>query len=609
MMAFRESARWLIGGLFLSGIAVGAPAAEAPSYRPIDPTMASQTVTLTGHDLTIDQVVAVARYGAKVQVSPEAAQREADTFGLMMEGATEGMPIYLFNRGAGSGRQIATFEGDPLSPTNRPVLEERVLRQFQNGANNGTGPEVDAEELIRANMVVRANTMTYLAASPQLLQGLVDLLNHRVTPVARTLGGTGEADGPIVGNVNGVLVGRGEAYVDGQRMKAADALAKVGLKPIAPAPGDGTVSTTNADFAGQAALLVADAHQLLDWADLVYTMDLEAMNSSVTPLFRNVQDNRPYPWLNWQAARALEMIKGSYLFNDDPTRIIQDPESLRASAIRQGATWLAWSRLKDTVTTAINYSDHNPAVSIDYGPTTAWELATPQAMKYYVKGGPESHGKHGYVFSNANWDPYPLDNDIEAFTNALANMDIVVVLREDRFSNTFFTVIKPADAVKDLATTPGVLRPSNYAPLGDTKTMTALWQEIQGLAMPVAPSGLAIVSTVEDLQANTQIKVGRARQAVNDSFDLLGQDLLTAAFWMDVRKAQDPARDFGPGPTAAWTAFRQILPFKLDETDVTQPPSVLALTFLKANPATKFFSGGPPMPADDDTKQREKTRK
>ncbi len=607
-MPFRESTHWLIGGLFLLGMVSAVRAAEAPAYRPIVPTMADRTVTLTGHDLTIDQIVAVARYGAKVEVSPEARQREEDTFGLMMEGAAEGMPIYLFNRGAGSGRQIATFEGDPLSPENRPKLEERALRQFQNGANNGTGPEVDAEELIRANMVVRANTMTYLAASPQLLQGLVDLLNHRVTPVARALGGTGEADGPIVGNVNGVLVGRGEAYLNGQRMKAADALAQAGLKPIVPAPGDATVSTTNADFAGQAALLVADAKLLLDWADLVYAMDLEAMNSSVTPLFRNVQNNRPYPWLNWQAARVLEMIKASYLFNDDPARIIQDPESLRASAIRQGSAWLAWSRLRDTVTTAINFSDHNPAASIDYSPDTSWELATPQAMKYYVKGGPESHGKHGYVFSNANWDPYPLDNDIEAFTNALANMDIVVVLREDRFSNPFFTVVKPSDVIKDLATTPGVLRPSNYAPLGDTKTMTALWQEIQGLAVPVAPSGLAIVSTVEDLQADTQLKVARARQAVDDSFDLLGHDFLTAAFWMDVRKAQDEGRSFGPGPTAAWTAFRQVLPFKLEETALTEPVSLLTYQFLKANPAAKFFPGGPPMPAGDD-KQKEKPRK
>src|ERR1700694_4671607 len=76
-------------------------AMAASDYHPIDPTMADKTVTLTGHDLTIDQLVAVARYGAKVRVSPEAMHRTADTHGLMMEAAAEGMPVYLFNRGAG----------------------------------------------------------------------------------------------------------------------------------------------------------------------------------------------------------------------------------------------------------------------------------------------------------------------------------------------------------------------------------------------------------------------------------------------------------------------------------------------------------------------------
>ena len=283
----------------------GGALAAAGGYTPIQLIDAGQTITLTGRDLTVDQVVAVARYGAKVQVSPQARQRGADIYGLMMEAATEGVLVYLFNRAPGSGRQVATFEGDPLSPQNRPRLEAKVLRQFQNGANSGAGPEVDAEERVRADMVVRANTMTFLAASPQLLQGLVDLLNDGVTPVARTIGGTGEADGPMIGAVNAVLVGAGEAYLHGRRMTGGDALRLAGLKPITPAPGDWTVGTTNADYAGEAALTVADARRLLDWADLAYAMDLTGMNSSVTPLLPPVQADRPYPWLNWEAARVL----------------------------------------------------------------------------------------------------------------------------------------------------------------------------------------------------------------------------------------------------------------------------------------------------------------
>ncbi|TGV95563.1 aromatic amino acid lyase, partial [Mesorhizobium sp. M2D.F.Ca.ET.145.01.1.1] len=63
----------------------------ATTYQPIFETAAAKTVTLTGHDLTIDQVIDIARNGAKVELSPEALQRSADAYGLLLEGAAEGI--------------------------------------------------------------------------------------------------------------------------------------------------------------------------------------------------------------------------------------------------------------------------------------------------------------------------------------------------------------------------------------------------------------------------------------------------------------------------------------------------------------------------------------
>ena len=239
--------------------------------------------------------------------------------------------------------------------------------------------------------------------------------------------------------------GAGDAYYQGRRMSAAAALAAAGLKPLQPSEVvyPSALTSTNAYSVGQTALLVQDAKLALDWADLTLAMDLEAMNSSVTPLTTPVQTNRPFKYSNLEAARVLDMIRGSYLFEDDAKRIIQDPESQRASFSRQGAAWKAWSILRDTLLTQLNSSDHNPAVKVGVAPEDSWELDTPQLRKYFVKGGPESHGQHGFILSNANWDPYPMANEIEAFTNALANMDVAVVQRIYRFSSTFFTVVAP----------------------------------------------------------------------------------------------------------------------------------------------------------------------
>jgi histidine ammonia-lyase len=598
---FRCHSEGLCGAVVLAAVmlalpAVRAAADSAPAYNRIVPTLEDKTVVLTGRDLTIDQVVEVARYGAHVALSAEARERSADAYGLLLEAATEGVPVYWFNRGSGAGRETVIFQGDPSSPENKPKLEQRQLAIFRRGAWSGLGPEVSDEEIVRAMLVVRANTMTYEAASPALTQALLDLINNRITPVVQSRGTVGEGDLGPLSNVAATLVGVGDAYSHGVRMPAKEALDKAKLKPLQPfAADDSELTSSNAFAAGPAALLVADARHALDWADLAYAIELNGMNSSITPLSYAVQTSRPYKWLNWDAARVLALLKGSYLFEDDPRRIIQDPESLRASSVRQGSTWQAWGALRDDVLIQINSSDHNPAVRVGLSPDNSWELNTPQLLKYFVKGGAHSHGQHGFIVSNANWDPYPLANDVEAFTVALANLDVAAAQRVNRFSNTFFTVIRP-DEVLPADEVHWELQGNGFAG-------SALIQEIQGLEVPVAPEGTALIQTVEDLQSQTRLKIERARRAVADTIDLLAEKVLTGTYWMDIRKAQDPAHVFGVAPTAAWTAFRKLLPLKLDGADrPTRPVHDVAARFLRDTAATDFFPAGLPTPLDRDNR-------
>jgi histidine ammonia-lyase len=306
------------------------------------------------------------------------------------------------------------------------------------------------------------------------------------------------------------------------------------------------------------------------------------MNSSVTPLNYLVQSDRPFKWLNWDANRVKEMIKGSYLFGDDEGRIIQDPESLRASSIRQASAWQMWAMLRDDVVTQLNSSDHNPAIRVGVSPRDSWDLDTPEMLKYYVKGGKNSHGQHGFIFSNANWDPYPLSNDLEAFTIALANMDIAIMLRAERFGSEFFTGEGSQKILAGLGA--GVF----FGGFGNHET----WQHVQAQIVPVPPEGYGGSSGVEELEAQSLLKAVRAQTAVDDTFRLLATDLSTGTRWLDVRKKQDPSREFGPAPTAAWQAFRKVMPLQPDQAAPPPGPGaagLTALTFLKSHPAWDFF--------------------
>ncbi|HWX69802.1 MAG TPA: aromatic amino acid ammonia-lyase [Steroidobacteraceae bacterium] len=568
--------------LVAGGLASAALAGQ--SYIPSDTTMSDQTVTLNGRDLTIEQIVDVARHGTKVQLSADARQRQADNYGLLLEAAAEGVSVYWFNRGTADNRERVVFSGDALSADNQPKILKWQAERFRRGAGWGFGPEVMDEEIVRAMMVVRANAMTWNAPSPELSRMLLDLLNKRITPVVQSRGTVGEGDLAQLANVGATMVGAGEAYYQGVRMPAAKALAQAGLQPLQPfAADDNALLSSNAYATGQAALVVHDARRALEWADLIYAMDLNGMNSSVTPLSAAVQLDRPGRWLNWDAARVLDMIKGSYLFDGDPKRIIQDPESLRASSVRQAAAWEEWAALREAVLFQANSSDHNPAVRVGLGPEDSWELATPQMMKYFVKGGPHSHGQHGFVVSNANWDPYPMANKLENFVIALGNMDVAIMLRIERFRNPFFTVVAVSEVLPHWQR-----RDSGYMP-------TDLQQEIQGLANPVAPFGNALESTVEDLEAQTRLKVQRARQAVSVTMDLLAFDILEASLWLDVRRTQDPGRSFGPAVTAAWLALRKQVPLENEPASgAGESRPTIAAEFVRSMPAATFYRGTSP---------------
>jgi histidine ammonia-lyase len=573
---------------FLGTCAVYSAAANE-TYRPITATMANTTITLTGHDLTIEQVVDIARFGAKVTISKDAMQRAADSFGLLLEAQHEGIPVYRFNRLAGSGREVATMTGDPDTPENRAKLAARHDMQSSTigqGPFAGFGDDIPDEDIGRAMLAVNANIVTFEAASPAYIQGIVDLLNYGVTPAVHWRGAIGEADFVPVA---ATMTGRGFAYFHGSRMPAAEALAKAGLKPIHLEGNDEALGTTSALTAGFSALLVNDARALIEWHDLIWAMDLEGMNGNVGPLSLPVQATRPYPWANFAALRVLEMLRGSYLF-DGEYRILQDPESLRATVWRDGGVWAAWARLRDGTLIQMNSTDHNPTVRPDISPEDSWELATPQLLKFYVKGGRFSHGKHGYILSNSDWDPYPLVNDVEAFPIALVNLMVAVVQRVHRFEDPFFTV---TDASQLLKSHPGPEGASGTGAGGGGGAIAdALWQELKPLANPIPPDGVTADKGVGDLDAVPLLKLMRMRQALDVSRDILGQDLLNAAFWMDVRKLENPARTFGPGPAAVWANFRKLVPFR---DTVTRPSFAtrddLAVDFLRTNIPASIYTG------------------
>jgi histidine ammonia-lyase len=532
------------GGL-LAVFWLGQPAVAA--YRPIVPvTPADQTVTLTGHDLTVDQVLAVARYGQPVEVTPEARRHQEDAHGLMLEGALEGQAIPGFNR-AGPLGETVLFDGDPAAPETLAMLQRRALSAFESGVAPAGAPQIGDEETVRALMVVRANTLTYAPASAPVMQMLVDFLNDRITPVVAQPGpAQSGAMGPqtALAGIAAAMVGKGDAYYHGIRVTAAQALAQAGLMPLVPVDADYQALTeTDAYDIARTAMLIADGRRALEWADLIFAMDLDGMNAGLAPLSLPAQANRPFRWIYWDAGRVLDMLKGGYLF-DDPSANAATPSPPRAypanltlSPTRQGAAWQGWGALRAAALIALNSSDQSPAFRVGLSPRESPELSTPQMVKYLVRGGKANGGKRGYIVPTLNRDPYPLANEVAFFTASLGMLEQAIGQRTG-------------------------------APLPN--------------ALPPPDDGM--------------IAIGRGRQAIDATFGLLAIDIVNAAKLMDDRAAEDPTRLFGLPPAAARTAFRAAVPAQ------TAGDAALAAAwqFLQTNQTSTFYPKASPPPGMDD---------
>ncbi|WP_051581665.1 aromatic amino acid ammonia-lyase [Pseudonocardia acaciae] len=557
--------------------------ADGLPYETIQPACKDRNVTLDGHHLTIDQVVEVATCGARATITEDARKRVGDTYALLLEGSCQDIPIYWFNRRPGAGREQAIFSGCATAPQNAENIGKSQLQAFEEGAQQGIGPEVAEERVVRAMMVVHLNTILggYNAASPQLLQALVDLIDHGITPVVHSQGSPGEGDLGMMSNVGAAMVGAGEAYYQGRRLPARDALAQAGLRPLAPfAADESALTSTNAFSAGQAALLLHDAARLLTWQDLVFAMSMEGLNSSVTPIVPVTQGARPYPHQNMVANRLLDMLRGSYLFEKDERRIIQDPLSFRDTNQRNGAAWKAYEQLRQDVLLQINSSDHNPATAAGSTPDH-WTLQSPWLSQYYVR--PKDGGPHGFVLSNSNFEPITWANEVEAFNIALTEMLAATAQRPLRMEDKFFTVIQPSEVLS-----PETL--ANAAPKASSYNLSDLMAKAQQLANPIPAQGNALVSEVEDLEAFTRQKVARGRELVDTAYRLVGQELLTASYWMDVRQAQQPGRRFGEVTTRSWRAFREVIPWQAAGRPPT-PPGDLAYRFLIGHSPSEYTGG------------------
>ena len=487
----------------------------------------------------------VARDNAEVRVDPAARTRVERSHRLLLLAAKQGLPIYGLNRGVGIDRDKVVFRAGELDPEVRQA-SEGFNRSLLYAHSAGIGPEAP-EAHVRAAMLARLNAMLFGATGvqPAVVQMYVEFLNRRIHPVLPSRGSIGEADIDILAHVGLAMMGEGEVHYQGRRMTAREALGQAGLPPLVPVAKDGlSILSSNAYAAGIAALVAEDARRLLDGGETVVALGLEGLNGNVSPLLEPVQGVRAFPAQAAAAGRIRTALDGSYLWEPDPARALQDPLSFRTASQVYGNARASLDAVMRDLAIQLNSSDDNPAVLLDAVPPAN---ASPVVRSYYVSEGDLA----GAVMPSANFEPMAWVVDLEAFAIALRHVSSASVQRMTRLGTATMTGLSTFLAANDTAM---ALAEAQYPYL-------ALDAENRALSQPVSADAAPAAGGIEDVASNAPLVVDRVGRMVDNLYYIVGMELMHAAQAVDLRRRVTPSLVLGRKTSALHAAYRAVVPF------------------------------------------------
>ncbi len=282
----------------------------------------SDVIKLDGQSLTRAQLVAVA-HGAQVALDETALKRVARAADFLAEQVGKQEPIYGVSTGFGSNadkllgaHRLRDALPGAQAASQSPGLELQHNLIVTHAVCVG---DPFAPEVVRAMLCIRINTLLrgHSGIRVQTLAALAAMLNAGVVPVVPQLGSVG-ASGDLapLSHLAIVLIGGGEAFVDGVRMPGGEALKQRGLTPVALSYKEGlALNNGTAQMLATGVLAIQQLEELLETADLAAAMTLDAFAGRLGAFAPEVHALRPHPGQVKTAAHILQLLQGSTLSN------------------------------------------------------------------------------------------------------------------------------------------------------------------------------------------------------------------------------------------------------------------------------------------------------
>jgi len=487
----------------------------------------SQTITLDGESLTIEQVVQVAHgEPAKiiVQLDPEAVRRVKRAAQAVQDMLARGEIAYGISTGFGA------FKDKLISHDQVEALQRNIIMSHAVGVGEAFDiPTTRAIMLIRANTLARGHS----GIRHSTLQLLLDMLNNGVHPRIPEKGSLG-ASGDLapLAHMSLVLIGEGDAEYRGQGYPGKDALEKAGLEPITLAAKEGLALTNGTTVVcALGTLAVHRSERLSKTADVAGCLSLEALNGTTLAFDERIHNLRPHPRQQDCASHLRNLLEGSEFTRDfDPTNV-QDAYTLRCMPQVHGAVHEAIAYARWVMEIELNAVTDNPLIFFN-----------------------DETGKVD-ILSGGNFHGEPLAIAMDYLGIALTELGNISERRIMRLTDEASNAsVLPAFLTKNGGLNSGFMI-TQY-------TAAALATENKVLAHPASVDTIPTSANVEDHVSMGCTAALKTVQILENIEFILSLELLAAAQGIDFRRevlGQDAC--LGKGTQPVYSLIREHVPF------------------------------------------------
>lgn len=480
---------------------------------------------LNGHPLSLAQIARVALEHESVEIAAEARAAVSASRRVVEQIVAQREVIYGVSTGFGKLSDVH------IPPDKLEQLQVNLVRSHACGVGRPLSePEVRAMMLLRANVL----TLGFSGIRVAVIRLLVEMLNRRVAPVIPEKGSVG-ASGDLapLAHLALALLGEGDAFFEGKRMAAADALKHAGLQStdLQAKEGLALLNGTQAMHA-VGGLALWRAQRLVQVADVAGAMTLEALKGTPVAFDERIHNARPHPGQIAVARHLRELlrdseIRASHLEGDSR---VQDAYSLRCIPQVHGAVRGALAHCEEVLAIESGSATDNPLVFVD----------------------------NGDVLSGGNFHGAPLALALDYAAIALTDLMSISERRIDRLTNPDMNEGLPAFLAQHPGMQSGFMIPHVVA--------VALLNEAKVLAHPASIDNLPTSAGKEDHVSMGMTAALKLRSIVENAEHLLAIELLAAAEGLEFRR---PLRA-GAGVERAFAQLRAIAP-RLEEDRVLAP--------------------------------------